>query len=191
MKIESAYDCGKISEAEINIHKKSFDNGILLVGNYANMKVSDAKKLIRNDLITNGQACVYYEPEEKVISRSNDKCVVALVDRWYLDYGNEKWKQEVKNALDQMNVYPAIISQQFEAVLNWLHEYACSRSYGLGIKLPYDEQFVIEPFSDSTIYMAYHTIAHILQVCDSFNDKKLGISFKKKEVFEMIVRFFI
>lgn len=40
---------------------------------------------------------------------------------------------------------------------------ACSRSYGLGTKLPWDEQYVIESLSDSTIYMAYYTIAHLLQ----------------------------
>ena len=29
--------------------------------------------------------------------------------------------------------------------------------------MPWDEQFVIESLSDSTIYMAYYTIAHLLQ----------------------------
>lgn len=30
--------------------------------------------------------------------------------------------------------------------------------------MPWDEQFLIESLSDSTIYMAYYTVAHILQV---------------------------
>jgi hypothetical protein len=34
-----------------------------------------------------GHACVYYEPEGEVISRSGDVCVVALCDQWYLNYG--------------------------------------------------------------------------------------------------------
>jgi len=38
-----------------------------------------------------------------------------------------------------------------------------SRSFGLGTRLPWDEQYVIESLSDSTIYMAYYTIAHFLQ----------------------------
>ncbi|CAF4906466.1 unnamed protein product, partial [Rotaria magnacalcarata] len=79
-----------------------------------NTKVSDAKKLVQTDLITDGQACVYYEPERKVLSRSNDECVVALVDQWFLDYGNANWKQEVKHALDKMNVYHAETRNQFE-----------------------------------------------------------------------------
>ena len=47
--------------------------------------------------------------------------------------------------------------------LGWLQEHACSRTYGLGSKLPWDESWLIEGLSDSTIYMAYYTVAHLLQ----------------------------
>ena len=29
--------------------------------------------------------------------------------------------------------------------------------------MPWDEQYLIESLSDSTIYMAYYTVAHLLQ----------------------------
>ena len=29
--------------------------------------------------------------------------------------------------------------------------------------MPWDDQFVIESLSDSTIYMSYYTVAHMLQ----------------------------
>lgn len=32
-----------------------------------------------------------------------------------------------------------------------------------GTRLPWDEQWLIESLSDSTIYMAYYTVAHLLQ----------------------------
>jgi leucyl-tRNA synthetase len=32
----------------------------------------------------------------------------------------------------------------------------------LGTKLPFDDRYLIESLSDSTIYMAYYTIAHHL-----------------------------
>jgi leucyl-tRNA synthetase len=89
----------------------------------------------------------------------------------------------VKYALDHMNVYHTTTRYQFEAVLNWLHEHVCSHSYGLGTKLPWDEQYVIESLSDSTIYMAYSTVAHLLQARDSFNGKNLGINVLKKKFF--------
>ncbi|KAJ8510965.1 hypothetical protein OPV22_001399 [Ensete ventricosum] len=44
-----------------------------------------------------------------------------------------------------------------------LDQCACSRSFGLGTHLPWDEQFLVESLSDSTLYMAFYTIAHILQ----------------------------
>lgn len=33
----------------------------------------------------------------------------------------------------------------------------------IGTKLPWDENWLIESLSDSTIYMAYYTVAHLLQ----------------------------
>lgn len=33
----------------------------------------------------------------------------------------------------------------------------------IGTKLPWDEQYLIESLSDSTIYMAYYTVAYLLQ----------------------------
>ena len=35
--------------------------------------------------------------------------------------------------------------------------------FAAGTRLPWDEQYLIESLSDSTIYMAYYTVAHLLQ----------------------------
>lgn len=51
----------------------------------------------------------------------------------------------------------------FESTLAWLNQWACARTYGLGSKMPWDPQFMVESLSDSTIYMAYYTVAHLLQ----------------------------
>jgi leucyl-tRNA synthetase len=40
-----------------------------------------------------------------------------------------------------MNVYHTETPNQYEATVGWLHEEACSRAYGLGTKLPWDEQY--------------------------------------------------
>ena len=53
-------------------------------------------------------------------------------------------------------------------VLGWLHQWACSRSFGLGSRVPWDPQYLIESLSDSTIYMAYYTLAHLLQQGDIY-----------------------
>lgn len=61
-----------------------------------------------------------------------------------------------------METYGAETRNGFEGVLNWLNKWACARTYGLGSKLPWDPQFLVESLSDSTIYMAYYTVAHFL-----------------------------
>lgn len=177
MKIQSQKDHEKLAKAKDEIYTKSLYDGILLVGKYANTKVCYAKKCVRNDLIASGDAFIYYEPEGVVISRSNDRCIVALVDQWFLDYGNEQWKHETKHALDKMNVYHPETYNQFKKILDWLHEHACSRSYGLGTKLPWDEQYLIESLSDSTVYMAFYTVAHLLQGRNSFAGEELGMNY--------------
>ncbi|RYE83637.1 MAG: hypothetical protein EOO65_03615 [Methanosarcinales archaeon] len=59
--------------------------------------------------------------------------------------------------------YNPSTQSMLEGIIGWLKEWACSRSFGLGTHLPWDKQFVIESLSDSTIYMAYYTVAHLLQ----------------------------
>jgi leucyl-tRNA synthetase len=61
-----------------------------------------------------------------------------------------------------MNTYVQETRNGFEGVLNWLNKWACARSFGLGSRLPWDPQWLVESLSDSTIYMAYYTVAHHL-----------------------------
>jgi leucyl-tRNA synthetase len=116
-------------------------------------------------MIDAGQALVYFEPESKVMSRSGDECVVAKTDQWYLIYGDEEWRSTISSHIhsDGFKRYNDKITEKFDFVVGWLKEWACCRQFGLGTQLPWDEQFVIESLSDSTVYMAYYTIAHLLQ----------------------------
>jgi leucyl-tRNA synthetase len=99
-----------------------------------------------------------------VVSRSGNECVVALTKQWYLQYGERKWKDAVtKHVTESLETYNPTAHKKFVDTLDWLHEWPCSRSYGLGTKMPWDHQFVIDSLSDSTIYMAYYTVAHLLQ----------------------------
>lgn len=49
----------------------------------------------------------------------------------------------------------------------------------VGTRLPWDEQWLIESLSDSTIYMAYYTVAHLLQggVLNGQGTSPLGIRY--------------
>uniref|UniRef100_T1JCF2 leucine--tRNA ligase n=1 Tax=Strigamia maritima TaxID=126957 RepID=T1JCF2_STRMM len=163
LKIQSQNDKEKLMEAKERVYLKGFYDGVMLVDDYDGQKVSEVKKIIQQKLITNDQAVIYKEPERQVISRSGDECVVALCDQWYLDYGEPKWRAKVFSALKELETFTDDVRKNFEASLNWLREHACSRTYGLGTKLPWDKKWLIESLSDSTIYMAFYTVAHLLQ----------------------------
>lgn len=177
LKVQSQNDREKLLEAKELVYLKGFYDGVLLVGEFAGKKVQDVKKDLRNYLVDRNEADTYYEPEKTIISRSADECVVALCDQWYINYGEEEWLATTKDLLKNMETYHDEARKNFEHCLNWLHEYACSRTYGLGTKLPWDKQWLIESLSDSTIYMAFYTVVHLLQA-GSFRGEKpspLGI----------------
>ncbi|GAB2269236.1 hypothetical protein Dimus_004163 [Dionaea muscipula] len=131
-------------------------------------KVQEVKPIIRKKLIEMGQAIMYSEPEKKVMSRSGDECVVALTDQWYITYGESDWKKLAEECLENMNLYADETRHGFEHTLSWLNQWACSRSFGLGTRIPWDEEFLVESLSDSTIYMAYYTVAHLLHQGDLY-----------------------
>lgn len=118
--------------------------------------------------------------------------MVALCDQWLIAYGEEEWKNfcmdHVKS--DKFSAYSQLSQQAFEDTLDWLKEWGCSRTTGLGTRIPWDKQFVIESLSDSTIYMAYYTIVHLLQggAINGNQEGPLGIkpSDLTKEVFDYI-----
>lgn len=168
MKIKSQNEKDKLAEAKQKTYLKGFTEGTMLVGEFAGMKVQEAKPLIRSMLIETGQAIMYSEPEKRVMSRSGDECVVALTDQWYITYGESEWKKLAEECLSNMNLYSDETRHGFEHTLSWLNQWACSRSFGLGTRIPWDEQFLVESLSDSTIYMAYYTIAHLLHKNDMY-----------------------
>ena len=177
LKIQSQNDKDKLADAKDEVYLKGFTDGIMTIGDHKGEKVQDAKPLIKAEMVKKNDAVLYMEPEKTIISRSGDECVVALCDQWYLDYGEDKWMEQTKSALDKVNCYHEEVNKNFKATLGWLKEHACSRTYGLGTKLPWDESWLIESLSDSTIYNAYYTVAHILQG-DTFRSNGSNNMFK-------------
>ena len=164
--IKSTKERAKLDEGKHKTYNTGFSFGVMLVGPYKGEKVSLAKPKEKTDMVEAGDALIYYEPEGFVKSRTGEECVVAMTDQWYLKYGDATWRDQV---LDHVNdpakftPYSQEILDKFNFTLGWLNEWACSRLFGLGTQLPWDSKWVIESLSDSTIYMAFYTIAHMLQ----------------------------
>ncbi len=126
--------------------------------------VKDGQDIIKRDLKKKGAIEYFYELTGPVVSRGLNECIVKIVsDQWFMDYANPEWKKLAHECLDSMRLYPDNIRAQFDYVIDWLHEWACTREEGLGTRLPWDEKWLIESLSDSTIYMAFYTINHILK----------------------------
>jgi len=171
LKIKSFNDKAKLEKAKDETYLKGFTMGVMTIGPHKGKKVCDVKPVIKQEMIDAGQACLYYEPESRVVSRTNDECVVAATDQWYLAYGEESWTEAVKKHVlsDSFDAYDPSALGRYEYTIGWLQEWACTRQFGLGTYLPWDPVWVIESLSDSTIYMAYYTIANHLQGADNLN----------------------
>jgi len=176
-KVKSMNDKEQLRKAKEECYLKGFYSGIMKVGEFKDTPVQVAKQQVRNFMIENNQAAAYFEPESKCISRSGDECVVALCDQWYINYGAEGKEQLKKHVTSSnFNAFNDTVRTSFVNALDWLSQWGCSRSFGLGTKLPWDPQYLIESLSDSTIYMAYYTICHMLHSdIEGKNVGELGI----------------
>ena len=157
-KIKNQKEKQKLDEATSRVYKAGFHTGIMNknCGKYKGMTVEKAKEKIKRDMIKSG---TMHELSGEVICRCSTKCIVKIIEnQWFLDFGNKKWKSKVKENLRNMEIIPDEARNQFEATIEWLKEKACARKSGLGTKLPWDKEWIVETLSDSTIYMAFYTI---------------------------------
>lgn len=156
----------KAEEATKLVYRREFHGGVLTetTGKYAGMAVSKIKDVLAHDLLSGGVADVFYEFSEfPVICRCGATCVIKLVkDQWFLNYSEPSWKEQVYQCLGNMEIIPPEIRVDFENKVDWLKDKACARRKGLGTRLPWDKEWIIESLGDSTIYMCYYVIAKYL-----------------------------
>src|SRR3990172_2423199 len=156
----------KVEEATAEVYKKEFHTGKLKqnTGKYAGKTIQQAKPEIIADFTAEKKAIVLYELINPVICRCLTRCHVKIVEnQWFLKYGDSAWKQQAMKCLQSMKLYPEKVRPQFEYVIDWLRDWACTREFGMGTSLPWDKNWKIESLSDSTIYNAFYTIAHLLK----------------------------
>ena len=168
--INGPKDTDKLEEAKKLVYQTGFYEGKMMCGPYAGLAVAEAKVKTSAALKGSDDAITYYEPQKTVMSRSGDECVVSHCNQWYIAYGTEEWRNAVRSHMaDEMHMYSPAIRNGFEETLKWLENWPCSRTFGLGTKLPCDESntMIIDSLSDSTIYMAYYTIAQFVHVTPS------------------------
>ena len=156
----------KAEEATKLVYRREFHGGVLTetTGKYAGMAVSKIKDVLTQDLISEGVADVFYEfSEQPVICRCGATCVIKMVEnQWFLNYSDPAWKALVYKCLERMQIIPPELRVDFENKVDWLKDKACARRKGLGTRLPWDPEWMIESLGDSTIYMSYYILAKYL-----------------------------
>ena len=174
----------KLDEATTEIYKAGFHTGIMGVNcqDYAGMKVAEAKDLIKTRLIESGQADLFYDLSEEVVCRLGSKVFIKRIDdQWFIRYSDHNLTEKSKLQAQRMNIFPKEYQDNIPKVLDWFGDRACARlGNWLGSKFPFDEQWTIEPISDSTLYPAYYLVSKFV------NDKSIKISELTEEFFDYV-----
>jgi leucyl-tRNA synthetase len=174
----------KLEEATKELYTKEFYDGRLKqnTGKFAQMMVADAKEQVKKWILDGGNADILYELNESPVRcRCGAECVVKLLDnQWFLNYADQEWKEKAHSWINEMVILPEEIRNEFNHVVDWLRERACARQHGLGTKLPWDKNWIIESLSDSVIYMAYYIISKYV------NDNQIGAENVNDKFFDYV-----
>ena len=160
--IHSLSDISALNEATQVLYRDEFYSGKMngIAVGYEGMPASKARDSIREKLISEHNAFIFYETSRDAVTRSGSKVIVAVVKgQWFIDYSDRAWKDKTHSLIDSMFFLPDYVRKAFHDSIEWLKQRPCARTRGLGTKLPFDDRWVIESLSDSTIYPAVYTNA--------------------------------
>jgi leucyl-tRNA synthetase len=162
--IQSQNEHVALEEATQEIYKAEFYDGVMRdnCAQFSGRMIKDVKDDVVAWMKTINRVDVIYEPDQRpVVCRCGTNVQVGVfAGQWFLDYQSPGWKEEAGRALRNMSIVPEVYRNLFEATFDWLTQRPCARKRGIGTRLPFDQDWIIESLSDSTIYMAYYTIAH-------------------------------
>ncbi|MFZ1957607.1 MAG: leucine--tRNA ligase, partial [Methanoregula sp.] len=149
------------------IYSAEFSKGKLF-GKYGGQPVRVAREEVAQEMYEKYHSVVMYEFDTRpVICRCGNKVKVKILhDQWFLKYSDPARKQQAGDHLKDMALVPPEVRAEFDRTVGWLKDWACTRRVGLGTRFPWDPAQLIEPLSDSTVYMAYYTIAHKIREID-------------------------
>ncbi len=162
--IQSQNEDEKLEDATQEIYKAEYYDGVMKENcqQFSGRKIHDVKEDVVEWMRSINRIDVFFEPDQKpVICKCGTDVVIGVfAGQWFLDYTSPGWKEETREALRKMEIVPDAFRILFENTFDWLTQRPCARRRGIGTRLPFDPDWIIESLSDSTIYMAYYTIAY-------------------------------
>ncbi len=158
--VKSQTDHDLLEQATQEIYKDEFHSGVLndACGEYAGTRVSQVKDTLREDFIYKGVATPFHEFSEQVVCRCDTPVVIKKVPKqWFIKYSDEDLTWKTKDHAEMMNIVPKEYYNEMPNVLDWFSDRACIRQGSwLGTEFPFEENWIIEPISDSTLYPTYY-----------------------------------
>ncbi|MBT6774182.1 leucine--tRNA ligase [Candidatus Woesearchaeota archaeon] len=159
----TSLDDPKLEEATKEIYKAGFHTGTMtdICGKFSGKRVEEAKELMKAEMLEKNQADLFYDLSEEVICRCGGKVIIKRIDdQWFIRYSDPELTERSKEQVKEMKIYPQEYHHNLPAILDWFSDRACARlGNWLGSKLPFDERWIVEPISDSTLYPAYYIVS--------------------------------
>lgn len=153
----------RLEEATREVYKSGFHKGVMnsACGPFAGQPVEKAKEAIREEMLSRGEADVFYDLSEEVICRCGGKVFIKKIpDQWFIDYANPALTERSKEHALTMKILPKEYYENIQSVLEWYRERACVRMGNwLGTRFPFDQRWIIEAIADSTLYPVYYVIS--------------------------------
>ncbi len=126
-------------------------------GSLSGMPVQKAKDKMIEKLNASMRHDTLYEPSRRSLTRAGNPVSVAVLDdQWFLDYSSPEWKKKTRELTEKIPIYPEKFKRNILDAIEWLEKRPCIRKRGLGTPFPFAEEWMIEPLSDSTIYMVFY-----------------------------------
>ncbi len=161
--VKNQFDREKLEEAKKIVYSKGFHTGVMNenCGKYAGMPVNKAKDIMKQELLESGEADTFWDLSEEVICRCGSRVVIKKVeDQWFIKYSDPKWKENSKAHAKNMRILPSEYYESMPQVIDWYDDRACTRmGTWLGTHLPFDQKWIIEPISDSTLYPIMYVLS--------------------------------
>ena len=153
----------KLVEAKKQVYKDGFHTGKMnsACGEFAGLRVEEAQQKMKQAMIESGEADVFHDLTEEVVCRCGQRVYIKRIDdQWFINYGDQKLTEVTSEHCRTMDINPVEYYNNVHGVLNWFRERACVRlGNWLGTRFPYDDKWIIEAISDSTLYPIYYIVS--------------------------------
>ncbi|MDP3989929.1 MAG: leucine--tRNA ligase [archaeon] len=183
MNIKSMDD-PKLEEVTKEIYKTGHHTGVMMenAGKYSGKKTEEAKELMKAELIENKLADVFHDLSEEVLCRCGEKVIITRIDdQWFIRYSDPELTERSKEQVKEMKIHPQEYHDNLPSILDWFGDRACVRlGNWLGSKFPFDDRWIVEPISDSTLYPVYYIVSKFI------HNKTVSVEDLSEEFFDYV-----